>query len=82
MIHGIYEQQDLLKGLKTITATYAAFSPFTLRWGEMFSQSQVFVGGNSKKSRETIIRSITTTQPRVRNLTFQFTVSYRQSLIF
>jgi hypothetical protein len=40
----------------------------------MFSPSQVCVGGNSKKSRETIRRSIITTQSRVRNLTFRFTV--------
>ena len=46
MIHGEYEQQDLLKELKTITATDAAFRPFNKRRGEMFSPSQVCVGGN------------------------------------
>jgi hypothetical protein len=62
MIHGEYEQQDLLKGLKTITATDAAFRPFNNTRGEMLSPSQVCVGGNSKKSKETIRRSIITTQ--------------------
>jgi hypothetical protein len=60
MIHGVYELQDFSKGLKIITATDAAFSPLSMMRGEMFSPSQVCVGGNSKKSSETIRRSITT----------------------
>ena len=59
IIHGVYEQQDFSKGLKAITATDAAFSPLNIRRGDMFSPSQVCMGGNSRKSSETIRRSIT-----------------------
>jgi hypothetical protein len=60
MIHEVYEQQDFSKGLKTITATDAAFNPLSMMRGEMFSPSQVCMGGNSRKSSETIRRSVAT----------------------
>lgn len=60
MIHGVKEQQDFSNGLKTIIATDAAFSPLRVRRGEWFPPSQVWVGGNSRKSSETTILSITT----------------------
>jgi hypothetical protein len=60
MIHGENEQQDFSNGLKIITATEAAFSPLRMRRGEIFSPSQVCVGGNSRKSSVTIRRSIIT----------------------
>jgi hypothetical protein len=59
-IHGVNEQQDFSNGLNTITATDVAFSPLSLIRGERFSPSQVWVGGNSRKSKETKICSIPT----------------------
>jgi hypothetical protein len=60
MIQGENEQQDFSKGLNTIMAIDAAFKPFSLILGERLSPSQVYVGGNSRKSRDTIRGSITT----------------------
>jgi hypothetical protein len=56
--HGVNEQQDFSNGLKTMTATDAADSPFRRMAGERFSPSQVCVGGNSRKSSETVSGSI------------------------
>ena len=58
MIQGVNEQQDFSKGLNTIIAIDAAFSPFNLIRGERLSPSQVCVGGNSRKSRDTIRGSL------------------------
>jgi hypothetical protein len=58
MIHGVKEQQDFSNGLKTITATDAAFNPLKVRGGERFPPSQVWVGGNSRKPSETISLSM------------------------
>jgi hypothetical protein len=58
-IHGVNEQQDFSNGLKTITATDDAFNPSRVREGDRFPPSQVWVGGNSRKSSETKSRSIT-----------------------
>lgn len=41
-------------------ATDAAFNPLNLMLGETLSPSQVCMGGNSRKSRETMRLSITT----------------------
>jgi hypothetical protein len=60
MIQGVNEQQDFSKGLNTITAIDEASRPFNLIRGERLSPSQVCVGGNSRKSRDTIRVSITT----------------------
>jgi hypothetical protein len=60
MIQGVKEQQDFSNGLKTITATDDAFNPLRVRRGDWFPPSQVWVGGNSRKSSETTSRSITT----------------------
>jgi hypothetical protein len=58
-IQGVKEQQDFSNGLKIITATDDAFNPLRVIRGDRFPPSQVWVGGNSRKSSETIIRSIT-----------------------
>jgi hypothetical protein len=59
-IHGVNEQQDFSNGLKTMTATDAADSPFSRILGERFSPSQVYVGGNSRKSSEMMSGSMVT----------------------
>jgi len=53
-IHGVKEQQDFSKGLKTMTATDAADNPPSRMAGDRFSPSQVCTGGNSRKSSETV----------------------------
>jgi hypothetical protein len=54
----VNEQQDFSNGLKTMMATDAADSPFSRMTGERFSPSQVWVGGNSRKSSETMSGSM------------------------
>jgi hypothetical protein len=50
MSQGQNEQQDGWNGLTAITATDTALSPDSLIRGEMLGPSQVWVGGNSRKS--------------------------------
>jgi hypothetical protein len=58
MSQGQKEQQDGWKGFTAITATDAALRLETLIRGEVSDPSQVWVGGNSRKSSLTMIRSI------------------------
>jgi hypothetical protein len=58
--HGVNEQQDFSKGLKTMMATETAESPRSRTAGDRFSPSQVWAGGNSRKSSDTTSGSMVT----------------------
>src|SRR5208337_963445 len=80
-IHGVNEQQDFSNGLKTMTAMDAAslLIPFSRMRGEILPPSQVFVGGNVRKSSVTISRSISSTSVLPANKVHRCRV-YRSSI--